>query len=68
MKRERLYYTVYLNKTDEIVASGNAEECAKQLSKKSLASFYSLVSKNRVGVQKRYTVVTEPIEFDESES
>lgn len=39
MKGERLYYTVYLNATDEIVASGNAGECAKQLNKNSLPFF-----------------------------
>lgn len=39
MKREQLYYTVYLNTTDEIVASGNAEECAKRLNKNLLPFF-----------------------------
>ena len=64
---KKLYYTVYLNKTDEIVAVGDAEECQKQLGKTSLASFYSLVSKNRLGVQKRYTILQEPIAQDEEQ-
>lgn len=59
---KKIYYTVYLNKTDEIVACGNAEECRKQLGKASIESFYSLVSKNRLGVQRRYTVLEEPID------
>lgn len=55
------YYTIYLNKNDEIVASGDAEECCKQMGKKSLESFYSLVSKNRLGKRNKYTIVTEKI-------
>ena len=53
---KKIYYTVYLNKTDKIVAVGDSEECRKQLGKTSLASFYRLVSKNRLEVQKRYTI------------
>ena len=53
------YYTIYLNSTDEIVAAGDSEECQKQLNRKTLMSFYSLVSKNRLGVQKKYTIITD---------
>ena len=60
------YYTVYLNATDEIVASGTAIECAEQM-KKSLNCFYSLVSKNTLGVQKRYTVYYELLDAVQEE-
>ena len=53
------YYTVYLNETDEVVASGTAKECAVQMHK-SVNGFHSLVSKNRNGVHKKFTVVVEP--------
>ena len=59
------YYTVYLNETDEVVASGTAKECAAQMHK-SVNGFHSLVSKNRNGVHKKYTVVVEP-DLDEDE-
>ena len=50
------YYTVYLNKDDSIVASGTAKECAKQMNK-SLNGFHSMVSKNKLKKQKKYTVI-----------
>lgn len=50
------YYTVYNAKTDEVVAGGTARECAKQM-KRSLASFYCTVSRNRSGKHHKYTVV-----------
>lgn len=52
----KIYYTVYLNKDDSVVAYGTAEECAKQM-KKSLNGFLSMVSKNTLGKQKKYTIV-----------
>lgn len=52
------YYTVYLNTTDEVVAAGTAKECAEQLGK-SLGCFYSLVSKSKKKLRKKYTVYTE---------
>ena len=57
----RLYYTVYLNDTDEVVVCGLADECAKAMNK-SLNCFYSMVSKNRFGKSKKYTVYSEKIE------
>ncbi len=58
MNKSSYYYTVYLRKTDEIVVSGTAVECAEKM-KKSLNCFYSLVSKNRKGKHKKYVVVVE---------
>ncbi len=46
-----LFYTVYLNSNEEIVASGTAYECAQQMHK-SLNGFHSMVSKNMKGIQK----------------
>lgn len=54
----RFLYTVYLNKTDEVVACGTAAECAEQMNK-SLNCFYSTVSKNRKGLRNKYTVLIE---------
>ena len=54
------YYTIYRNKTDEIVAAGNMRECATQLGVKP-SSMYSIISKNNKGKRKTYTIV-----FDDS--
>jgi len=54
------YYTIYRNKTDEIVAAGNMRECAIQLGVKP-SSMYSIISKNNKGKRKTYTIV-----FDDS--
>ena len=53
------YYTIYLNKTDEVVATGTAEECRKQLDLKSKNCLHSLVSKSVKGRRNKYTVVKE---------
>ena len=50
------YYTVYLSATDEIVASGNARECAKKLNL-TLESFYCAVGRARSGKRKKYKIV-----------
>ena len=55
------YYTVYSNKTDEIVAFGTAEECTKQLGLASIDSFYCLMSRNRSGKLHKYTVLVDLI-------
>ena len=41
------YYTIYLSKNDEVVASVNATDCMKQMNIKSLNAFYSMVSKSK---------------------
>ena len=57
------YYTVYLAKTDEIVASGTSKECAKELGK-SLNNFHSTVSKNKLGKHKKYSILKEILFID----
>lgn len=63
MKRLK-YYTVYLKKTDEIIASGIAIDCAVQM-KKSLNGFLSMVSKNRKGIQNKYSIISETVFCDD---
>lgn len=53
------YYTVYREDTDEIVAFGNAVQCAEILGLKDACQFHAFVSKTRSGLRKRYTVVVE---------
>lgn len=55
----RRYYTVYDNKSDEIVAFGSSVECTKKLGLKDTEQFYAFVSKTRSGLIKRYSVVVE---------
>lgn len=50
-------YTVYLNKTDEIVATGTSRKCAASLGL-TLDSFYCMVSRVRRGKNQKYSVVT----------
>ena len=57
------YYTVFLSQNDDIIASGTARECAKQLGK-TLNGFHSLVSKNTLGIHKKYVIVKDEVEFD----
>lgn len=61
--RKMYYYTVYLSNTDEIVASGTTKECAEQM-KKSINGFHSMVSKNTLGIQNKYSIVKERIILD----
>ena len=58
------YYTVYREDTEEIVAFGNAVQCAEILGLKGARQFHVFVSKTRSGVRKRYTVV---VKEDEEE-
>ena len=53
-----VYYTVYLAKTDEVVAYGTSAECAKQMGK-TINGFHSLVSKNRSGKHHKYIIVVD---------
>lgn len=54
-KRGRKIYTVYLTKNDEIVASGTAEECAKQMGM-SKSVFRTTVSRAKTAKRKKYEV------------
>lgn len=62
--KEVYYYTVYLKKDDEIVVSGTARECARYMNK-SLNGFHSMVSKNTLGVENKYTVLKEKVLMDD---
>ena len=53
------YYTVYREDTDEIIAFGNAAQCAEILGLKDARQFHAFVSKTQSGLRKRYTVVVE---------
>lgn len=53
------YYTVYREDTEEIVAFGNAVQCAEMLGLKDARQFHAFVSKTRLRLRKRYTVVVE---------
>lgn len=52
------YYTIYERDTQEVVASGNAEECAKKMNR-SLHSFYSMVTRVRKEQNKKYEIEIE---------
>lgn len=61
------YYTVYDAKTDKVLASGSAIECAEAL-QMGLISFYGMVTRVRKGETKRYAVVSEDFkEYDVEE-
>ena len=47
-----MFYIVYRAKDDSIVATGNAEECARQM-RRSVNSFYTLVNRVRNGKNKK---------------
>ncbi len=62
-----IFYTVYLKRTDEIIASGSSISCAKQMNK-SLNGFHSIVSKNTKGKQHKYEILKENLSLDDSEN
>ena len=51
-------YTVYLNKTEEVIAFGTAKECAEIMGR-SVKTFYETVGRCRSGKVKKYTFVVE---------
>ena len=53
-----IYYTVWRAKTEEVAASGTAEECARTLGR-SRSSFYCLVSRVRSGKLRKWLVYAE---------
>lgn len=59
-----IWYTVYLTDTDEIVASGTAQECIKALGM-TRHSFYSIVSKAALGQRHKYTFFKEDIKKED---
>ena len=52
------WYTVY-SKTDEVVASGTAEHCAKVLGYKSRAGFDQMIARAKHGKIAKYRVIVE---------
>lgn len=65
--RPRKYYTVYLRKTDEIIAFGTAEACAVQLGLKNSEIFRSIVSNARHGISHRYEIIVDKTPYDDEE-
>lgn len=49
------YYVIYDRKTEEVLASGYANECAEQLNM-TMHSFYSMVSRVKRGTNVKYEV------------
>lgn len=47
------WYTIWLRKTGELVASGTGTECARRLGYASRNSFYSVLSHHRKGAGKQ---------------
>ncbi len=59
------YYTVYREDAEEIIAFGNAVQCAEILGLKNASQFHAFVSKTRSGLRKYYKVVVEEADEDE---
>lgn len=57
------YYTVYLKKSQEVIATGDAASCAATLNR-SMHSFYSLVTRVRNGQNEKYEIEVETIVSD----
>lgn len=67
---QALYYSVYLRKTDELVAFGPAANCAKMLGLKNVDVFYRTMNAVRKGRNKKYEFYSEPLyseEYDPAE-
>ena len=64
-KRAKRYYTVYLCKTDEVIAQGTAEECAKQMGFSQANSFFSSLVKHKNGKAHKYIFVSDADELEE---
>lgn len=56
---KKQHYTVWLAKTDELVASGTAKECTEQLGLANENVFFSTVMKVRNGKNHKYAIVQE---------
>ena len=60
IRKDALWHSVYLRKTDELICSGTATECAKTLGMKGVTDFNILVHKVRKGTNKKYEIYSEP--------
>ncbi len=63
----RMYYTVYDARTDDVLAFGNAVQCAAMLGCASYQTFHSIVSKVQHGKHKKYSVVVEDLDKEVDE-
>lgn len=63
----RMYYTVYNARTDDVLAFGNAAQCAVMLGYANSQTFHSIVSKVQHGKQKKYSVVVEDLDKEVEE-
>lgn len=61
------YYTVYDNRTDEVVAFGSAVECTQKLGLKDLRQFYAFCSKTKSGIRRNHSVVVEDLKASKTE-
>lgn len=59
--RPPAYYSIYLRETDDMICWGTSSECAAKLGMP-LSGFYSMVSRVRRGINRKYDVYTEPLE------
>ena len=64
----RMYYTVYDARTDDVLAAGNAVQCAAMLGCPNARTFHSVVSKVRCGRVKKYVVVVEDLDKEDAEN
>lgn len=62
--KPKKYFTIYNNSTDEVVASGFLEECAKQFgtNKRCMSS---IISRAITGKRTKYSVVIEILDIEE---
>lgn len=51
------WYAIYNAKTDELLATGTAEQCAKAMGFKSPSTIYQLLSRTRNGINRKYRVI-----------
>lgn len=61
------YYTVYLKKSDEIVAFGTSEECASQLGFRNRSTFHNIASLSRKGKRKKYEIIVDDSPYEEED-
>lgn len=64
----RMYYTVYDARTDDVLAFGNATQCAAMMGCANTRIFHSIVSKVWHGKHKKYNVVAEDLDKEDAEN
>lgn len=53
------YYTVYDNRTEEIIVSGNATQCAEALGIKQSSFYYQISRQRRDAAKHKYSIVVD---------